>query len=322
MIGESQSPYLWRRLRPYLHNASRIAILAGVAAMVSACGSQSDVSFIVLVKSSNYAQNAAGDLTLLNHHFFSEIFLAEGGRIERAALTVPNRPLEAMEYEDRGENYYVEGGHFDTVEELDAAYPNGTFLFDLETPSVTFSGEALRLAGPDGETTLPDPITITISQAGQDVSPQEIDASQELVIRWSEYSGGAADPRGIVDDMIFVVVADCHGERIVHTGLPFQGEYLTYRARDLSVAAGTLASGSDYSMFVEFPRVMDSRVIRGVPAFTSYATATYLDLHTSGPAVDSNCPDVAPPMDTGQTDRMEPTSADSAQREPALEEVR
>ncbi len=297
-------------------------MLASIAWMASACGTQNDVSFIVLVKSSNYAQDASGDLTLLNHHFFSEIFLTQRGRIEGAALTIPNGLLEPMEYEDRGENYYVEGGHFDTVDELDAAYPNGTFLFDLETPSVTFSGEALRLAGPDGVTTLPDPITITLSQAGQDVSPEEIDAGQELVIRWSEYSGGAADPRGIVDDMIFVVVADCHGERVVHTGLPFQGPYLTYRARDLSVAAGTLVSGSPYSMFVEFPRVMDSRVIRGVPAFTSYATATYLDLRTTGTEVDPGCPDVAPPMDTGQTDRMELTSGESAQREPALEEVR
>lgn len=297
-------------------------MIASIAWMASACGAQNDVSFIVLVKSSNYAQDVSGDLTLLNHHFFSEIFLTEGGRIERAALTTPNEPLEPMEYEDRGENYYVEGGHFDTVDELDAAYPNGTFLFDLETAGVNFAGEALGLVGPDGETTLPDPITITLSQAGQEVSPEEIDAGQELVIRWSEYSGGAADPRGIVDDMIFVVVADCHGERIVHTGLPFQGAYLTYRARDLSVAAGTLTSGSSYSMFVEFPRVMDSRVIRGVPAFTSYATATYLDLHTTGTAVDSSCPDVAPPMDTGQTDRLEPTARDSAPSEPALEAVR
>jgi hypothetical protein len=69
------------------------------------------------------------------------------------------------------------------------------------------------------------------------------------------------------------------------------------------VDANTLSSGQAYSMFVEFPHVVDSRVINGVPAFTSYATATYLDLRTTGASSDSGCPDVPPPMDTGQTDR-------------------
>ena len=46
-------------------------------------------------------------------------------------------------------------------------------------------------------------------------------------------------------------------------------------------------------------------VVKGVSGFTSYATATYLDLHTTGPLSDSACPDAPPPMDTGQTDRME-----------------
>ena len=112
--------------------------------------------------------------------------------------------------------------------------------------------------------------------------------------------------------MIFVVVADCHGERVFHTGLPFQGPYLTYRTTEISVPASTLESGHPYSMFVEFPRVVDSRVIRGIPGFTSFATATYLDFLTRGPASDAGCPEVAPPMDTGQTDRGERPPGGSA----------
>ncbi len=295
--------------------AGRLALAGSIALMAwmaCACTGQTDISFFVLVKSSNYAQDASGSLTLLNHHFFSEIFLTEEGRIKSAALTIPNQPLEPMRYEDRGANYYVEGGHFDTQEELDASYPNGTFVFDIITPSVKITREELRLAGPGGQTTLPDPITITLLQSGHAVSPVEIVAEEELVIRWSEYAGGAADPRGIVDDMIFVVVADCHGERLFHTGLPFQGTHLTYRTPEVSVPANTLQSGQPYSMFVEFPSVVDSRVIRGVPGFTSYATATYLDLHTLGPTWDAGCPDIPPPMDTGQTDRLEPLARDTA----------
>ena len=294
--------------------AGRLAVTGSIVSMAWACTAQTDISFFVLVKSSNYAQDASGNLTLLNHHFFSEIFLTEGGHIESAALTLPNRPLESMEYEDRDSNFYLEGGHFDTLEELDVAYPNGTFFFDIEAPSVKITEESLRLADPGGETILPDPITITLYQSRQTVSPEEIAADQPLVIRWSEFAGGAVDPRGIVDDMIFVVVADCHGERLYHTGFPFQGTYLTFRTPDVSVPANTLMSGQPYSMFVEFPSVVDSRVIRGVPGFTSYATATYLDLHTVGPTWDAGCPEAPPPMDTGQTDRMEALAGDSVIR--------
>jgi hypothetical protein len=298
--------------RPRGHAGKCGLALAGAALVLSSgCRSQDDISFFVLVKSSNYAQSASGQLTLLNHHFFSEIFPQEGGRVERAALRPADGSHESMAYEDRAANYYVEGGHFETLAELDAAYPNGDFLFDVQAPSVSFTQEPLRLAGPGGETLLPEPITITLLQAGESISPVEIDPTEPLTVRWSEYSVGAADPRGIVDDMIFVVFADCNGERVFHTGLPFEGEYLTFFADEATVPAHTLLPGRPYSMFVEFPHVVDSRVIDGVPGFTSYATATYLDLRTTGEAADSECPEVAPPMDTGQTDRMEPEPGDS-----------
>lgn len=162
------------------------------------------------------------------------------------------------------------------------------------------------LSGPSGQTDIPAPITISLEQAGHQVSPMAVDPDQDLIVRWSAYSNGRADPRGIVDDMIFVVVADCRGERLFHTGLPFQGPYTTYRTEHITVEAERLSAGQPYSAFVEFPHVVDSDVVKGVPGFTSYATATYLDLHTTGPLSDAECPDAPPPMDTGQTDRMAP----------------
>ena len=288
-----------------LPSLAGFARLSAIVVLLSGCPGQTDISFYVLVKSSNYAQSSSGELTLLNYHFFSEIFLEDQGSLNRATLTIPNRDGRPFEYEDRGSNYYVEGGHFDSREELDSTYPNGSFIFDIETPTVRLSGQRLELAGPNGTTDLPQPIRISLLQDDREVSPLEIIPEQELVIEWSDYSNGRADPRGIVDDMIFVVIADCHGERRFHTGLPFQGEYLRFQATEVTVAANTLSTGQPYSLFVEFPHVVDSRVTRGVPGFTSYATATYLDLHTTGPMSDLTCPDTPPPMDTGQTDRVE-----------------
>ncbi len=274
---------------------------------LATCRGGSDVSFFVLVKSSNWAQDSDGQLTLLNYHFFSEIFIQPGGRIVSAVLRPQQPPGAPLQFEDRGETWYVEGGHFDSLQELDAAYPNGSFAFDIEMSEGRLRHVSLRLEGPDGRTDLPAPIRISLIQQGVEVSPLQIDPSLDLQVRWSEYSNGVADPRDIVDDMIFVVIADCQGERLFHTGLPFQGEYLTFRASEVVVGAGTLAPGQPYSAFVEFPHVVDSRILAGVPGFTSYATATYLDLRTTGPASDAACPEVAPPMDTGQTDRMPST---------------
>ncbi len=252
----------------------------------AACDEQTDISFFVLVKSSNYSQDSLGQLTLLNHHFFSEIFVRPGGRIESASLAPDGVDNEPVPYVDRGENYYVEGGHFDSLEELDAAHPNGAFVFDIAAPTVQLRQVRLSLAGPGNRTDIPAAITVSLSQAGVRVSPLAVDPTKDLTIAWSEYSNGAVDPRGIVDDMIFVVIADCHGNRLFQTGLPFEGEYMTFLIEDVSVPAGTSDTGQPYSGFVEFAHVVDSRIVHGVPGFTSYATATYLDLRTAGPVSD------------------------------------
>jgi len=290
------------------------ALLLAPALALAGCSEQTDISFVVIVKSSNYAQDSEGRLELLNYHFFSEIFLRPGGSLSTATLTRSSSPRDTMRYESRETNHYFEGGHFDSVEEADRAHPNGEYRVSIDAPTVTVRDLRLGLEGPGGATDIPDPIRVSLVQDGADVHPFSVDPTRDLVVRWSGYSNGAADPRGIVDDMIFLVVANCQGERIFHTGLPFQGEYTTYRTTEMLIESGALDPGQPYSAFVEFPHVVDSRIEQGVPAFTSYATATYLDLRTTGPRSDQACPDSPPPMDTGQTDRMDSTGVASDAR--------
>ncbi|WP_417624031.1 hypothetical protein [Paremcibacter congregatus] len=267
-------------------------------------GLKDEISFYVLVKSANYAQDAEGTLKFLNNHMFSEIFIGEGVTLTGAQLTRPDAPDQPINYVRREKTYYVEGGHFDSEAELDQAYPNGTFTFDIQLPNRDIRSEML-LAGPEGETDIPDPIVISLYQDGQKMRADALDPGKKLTVRWSAYSNGRSDPKGIVDDMIFVVMADCHGERIIHTGLPFQGPYTKYTETEISVDAAFLKTGHPYSMFVEFPHVVDSNITDGVPGFTSFATATYLDVKTLGPDTSASCPADKIPMDTGQTDRME-----------------
>ena len=263
-----------------------------------------DIWFFVLVKSSNYAQDQNGELSLLNYHFFSEIFPKRDGLVLEASMIRHDAPDRPMHYEDRGDNYYIEGGHFETVEAADAGYPNGVFKFSISGEGIDIREQELTMSGPAGRTDIPEPISISLYQGNVQVAPGDIDPAQALEIRWSEYSNGGPGPNGIVDDMIFVVIQDCQGERIVHTGLPFKEPgYLTYRATELSVDGGILQPGQPYAMFVEFPHVVDSVIADGVPGFASFATATYLDLQTRGVDAAGTCMDDMPPMDTGQTDR-------------------
>ena len=263
-----------------------------------------DLWFYVLVKSSNYSQNESGQLTLLNYHFFSEIFSKSEQTEVSASMVRHDAPDEPMLYHDRGETQYIEGGHFDSLEDVDAAFPNGEFTFTIQSDNLDIQKQTLSLAGADGKTEIPAPITIYLHQDGSATPPNQIDSEKPLTISWSEYSNGVADPNGIVDDMIFVVVQDCRGERIVHTGLPFKNTpFYTFRETEVQVDAGKLRPGEPYSMFVEFPHVADSVVVNGVGGFTSFATATYLDLNTLGTPLDDSCLNQMPAMDTGQTDR-------------------
>ncbi|MCC3861740.1 hypothetical protein [Pseudemcibacter aquimaris] len=263
-----------------------------------------DVSFFVMVKSANYTQNADDSLTFLNNHMFSEIFFNEGAVLNNVTITRDADPDNVMPFEKRKKDYYMEGGHFDSVAELDAAYPNGDYTINFDMQGRTINS-TMNIAGPNGNTDIPAPITITFHQDGERIPSGEIDAGKQLTIRWSDYSNGQNDPKGIVDDMIFVVMADCYGERITHTGLPFQGEYTKWDTTEVVVEAEFLKTGHPYSIFVEFPHVVDSSITNGVPGFMSYATATYMDLVTLGPDTSASCPADKIPMDTGQTDRMD-----------------
>ncbi len=283
------------------------ATVAGAANAPSAAAG--DIRFFVVVKSSNYSQKADGELTLLNYHFFSEVFPAPGAAV-RGALMAQHfgRPKT---YEEKDQTLYLEGGHFPTLAALDAAYPNEVYRVSIDSRKTHVANGSVDLRGDGGVTDIPEPIHIAISQDGKSVAPTEIESSKPATIRWNRFSNGRSDPRGIVDDMIFVVVQDCRGRKVFHTGLPFDGKYLRYDASEVQLPAHLLEAGQPYSMFVEMPHVVDSTRAQGVPGFASFATATYLDLRTLGVG-SADCPAVLPPMDTGQTDRAGGAAAQGA----------
>ncbi|NKB36973.1 MAG: hypothetical protein GKR93_07335 [Gammaproteobacteria bacterium] len=267
---------------------------------------QDDLWFFVLVKSNNHSQNQDGELKLLNYHFFSELFPKKAGKIKSARLSRLGKDEAQFEFEDRGDSYYFEGGHFNTEQAVDESHPNGEYEFDIEFHSGRKVSSIMSLSGPEGTTDIPAPIRIFFHQQGKTVAQNAINPSLPLEVSWSLYSNGRFDPNGVVDDMIFVVFQSCQGERVFHTGLPFkEKEYTKFTTKKMTVPAGRFKPGQTYSMFVEFPHVVDSTIDDDVPGFTSYATATYTDINTTGDIEAGSCPEDIPPLDTGQTDRMD-----------------
>lgn len=264
------------------------------------------VSFLVMGKTTNHRQLASGELSLLNYHFFAEIFPKPGpgqGEVTEASLRFPDGHWQA--FEDLGYVLEVHGGRYDNEADLDELYPNGDYTFAFTTPGGRVEGRVLSIRGTgEGESRIPAPARITLSQRGEVVSPDAVSADEDLEVTWTPFQTGEGDPQGIVDDLIFVVVADCHGERIEHSGRPFEGRpFLTFETRDYVVPGNKLVPGRPYQMSVEHAKVDTSRE-SGLVGLVTYASTTFLDFRTRG-GVDeaAGCPDMMPKFDAGQTDR-------------------
>jgi hypothetical protein len=150
---------------------------------------------------------------------------------------------------------------------------------------------------------LPEAPEIKLSQGGLPVTPDQIDPNLDLKVTWSNFAEGGQDPLGIMDDLLFVIMANCHGERISHSGRPFENTpYLTYADDFFLIDAETLIPENAYQVSVEHA-ILDTSSNYGVPAFATFATTTFLDLKTTGFAEgDVGCPRVLQIFDAGQTE--------------------
>jgi hypothetical protein len=258
------------------------------------------VNFLVMGKTSNHRQSESGDPKLLNYHLFAEIFLRENGRVSEASIRFPDGKEQS--FEERGRVLELHGGRFEVEEELDRSYPIGEYQLRFQTPSGSVDGRRLRLRG----SRIPAPPRITLLQEGKPASPRAIVPAKDLVVAWSEFETGRSDPNGILGDLVFVVVGNCHAERVVHSGRPFEGApFLTYRAKEYRISGGTLSPGEPHQMFVEHAAV-DTSEEEGIVGLVTYAATTFLDFETLGQPAGRPCPDVMPPFDGGQTDRRRP----------------
>lgn len=250
------------------------------------------VTFYGVGKVARYQQHEDSSLEHLGPLFFAEIFIAAGGEVTDASVRFPAPVSEARELDYRysesdeiGDVMYL-SGNAETDEVLEANFPSGAYEFTFSTRGgdvvdsvVSFEGGAF-----------PTQPVIIFEQDDRRIAFDAVDPGRDLVITWPPFAEGRADPNGILDDLIFVAIDSCTVEDIVHSGRPFEkDDYLTFRAEDYVVPAGTLLPGQSYSMYVEHALLPHTQADYGMPAFATFAASTYMDFQTIGETDPTYC---------------------------------
>lgn len=250
------------------------------------------VTFYGVGKVARYQQRWDSSLAVLEPLFFAEIFIAAGGTVSNAIVKFPEPVNEVKELQYRysesdaiGDVMYL-SGIARTDAGLEMKYPSSAYEFTFSTPAGDVLDSVVSFEGG----VAPAPPTIIFEQNNQRISFDAVNSNLDLVISWPEFAEGRADPNGILDDLIFVAIDSCIVEDIVHSGRPFEkADYLTFRAQNYLVPAGTLAAGQEYSMYVEHALLPYTQQDYGMPAFATFAASTYMDFKTTGKTDLSYC---------------------------------
>ena len=247
--------------------------------------SQKDVTFFGTGKVSRYQQIKDGSHKILKPLFFAEIFISTNGVVKNAKIKFPKflDITEELKYrysesDEIGDVMYL-SGFAENYEDLEIKFPMGDYSFSFETSEGTVRDSVVSYK----DKSFPIHPKIILKQLNKVISIDQVDPKEELIITWPIFSEGRADENGLLDDPIFVAIDSCKIEDVVHSGRPFEKNgYLTFRANQYIVAAGTLEPGQKYSMYVEHAIFTDTQNENGMPAFATLASSTYMDFNTTG----------------------------------------
>jgi len=291
-------------------------VAAWIAASVAACagkaepsaepaGSPGDhVKFFVIGKSWHYEQDVAGELALVDLGYFAEIFKTVDGVASDARMQLRqpgSEPIPFVREADGGAVLHGRAGkRHKELAALDAELPNGDYAFSFTTPAGEVKDYVVTLAGEGGKTDLPPAPKVTLTQDGRPVASNAVQPGVDVLVSWTPFETGRADPNGIADDLVFVMMADCNGERAFHSGRPLgtpnplepdreSSHVLTYRDTEVTIPRDAFAPGMTYELEVEHARLLDTDKRQGVVGMSTFAVTTHLHLTVTGEAPAGAC---------------------------------
>lgn len=277
--------------------------LASLLADSDAIAQAQHADYVVLGKSINHRQSTTNQLTLLNAVFFAEIFATENGKVSNGILSGPGEAEDGLNFPD-GQIQFLAGTRQFNIESLTEHFPDSAYYFSFDTPDGKVRDLPATFRRNRGETRNPGPIEVFLYQDGEAVNAIAVDPNLDLVVRWSNFDKGSADTRGIIDDMIYVIVGDCMGTEIAHSGHAISDPHaLTYAATEFTIPADHLRAGQPFQLEVEHSN-MDTDIWNDIEIIVTYAATTFLDIQTTGKDLQQgSCPTEPYAMDGGQTDR-------------------
>lgn len=292
-----------------------VAIFLASISTLSACSEGENppsapadfADYVTIGKSVNTRQERSGELQLLNTVFFAEVFQTKeavnaGGMITNTTLTGAGNAQDGLSLSDEM-TPYLTGARTSTIEELDRIFPDSTYYFNFDTPNGNIRQLPARFTRNAGESLNPGPITLSLTQGGIIANPNAVDPNQDLVVSWSSFEKGAADPDNIIDDMIYAMFGNCMGVETVHSGHAFDEGALTYVESDFTIPASALHAGQSSMLEVEHSN-METDVVKGIEIIVTYAASTFLDIQITGENVQNlSCPSVPYAFDGGASDR-------------------
>ena len=295
--------------------ATHLTIITGLLVLgnIPTAQAQSSVpsdfaDYVVLGKSINHRQHTSGQLTLLNTVFFAEIFPTDlhpdSPLVENGVLFGPGDASKGLQFSN--DNIpFLAGAREMTIAGLTARFPDTTYTFSFDTPSGSVTNLPATFIRKPGANNNPGPIEIILIQDNMKANSNSIDPDQDMKVLWSDFSKGAADPNGIIDDMIYVILGNCMGDEINHSGHAISDLMaLTYDKKEYIIPKEKLFSGQSYQLEVEHSN-METDIYQGIEIIVTYAATSFLDFQTTGENNGNmDCPAHPYAMDGGQTDRV------------------
>jgi hypothetical protein len=249
-----------------------------------------DVLFLVLGKMALYDQSPAGEIALRNYHFVAEIMPKEGRQIVSGTLASTTYPAQVLAFEPEGNAFLAHGARVMEAEQLHQLHPDGEYVFSFETQSGRMEAQSLVLAKRSSISEMPAAARVSLAQNGVNVLSSSIDGDSDLALSWTSMPGNTKAANSELEDLIFVLVFDCFGNNVAHSGRPYQGgPYLSYKDSHYVGPARALAPGLAFTAIVE-QATADVERFLGVPGIATYATLTFVKFQTSGDAVGVGCP--------------------------------
>ena len=267
--------------------ASCLAIAASFAPL-TAFAQTRDVNFAVVGKHAGFEQSGSGAPKRQYYSFFSEIFLADGTPLAQATLVRPDG-REVKFTDQRGaigpsqdQILLIRGDRrYDSEADLDEAWPNGEYVFRYRPPGAD-APVSIPVRLGDGE--YPAGPSVWLEQNGNEVAADSVDPMSDLLVRFTPFESGHADPREICDDLIFVILRDEDSYKVDHSGRPFQGQrFMLYSDTERLIPASSLAPASRYTLSVELATLEETARGAGVPVMSTRAVTTALEIHTLPP---------------------------------------